>query len=194
MTDVVTFLFAALALLATPGPTNTLLATSGATRGFGRSLGLLAGELSGYLLAIAILIAAIGPIVATMPAFGLALSAAITLYLIRLAWVLWNDGGHELIGERPVTLGRVFLTTLLNPKAIVFAFTLLPSRGAPELLPWLGLLSALIVLVGTCWIAVGAGLKQGARGITVSRLAHRAGAVVLAVFAALIGATALAKS
>lgn len=194
MTDLVTFLFAALALLATPGPTNTLLATSGATRGFGRSLGLLAGELIGYLLAIAILIAAIGPIVAAMPAFGLALSAAITLYLIHLAWVLWNDGGHELIGERTVTVGRVFVTTLLNPKAIVFAFTLLPSAGAPELLPRLASLALLIVLVGTCWIALGAGLKRGVRGITVSRLAHRAGAVVLAVFAALIGATALAKS
>jgi len=44
MTDEFSFIIVALALLATPGPTNTLLATSGAASGFRKSLVLFFGE------------------------------------------------------------------------------------------------------------------------------------------------------
>ena len=64
MTDEFSFIIAAVALLATPGPTNTLLATSGAASGFRKSLVLLLVEFLGYLIAIAVLITAMGPIVA----------------------------------------------------------------------------------------------------------------------------------
>jgi len=70
MSEAATFFLGAVAVLATPGPTNTLLATSGAISGFRRSLPLLGGELGGYLLAIVVLLSFIGPIVAAMPAFG----------------------------------------------------------------------------------------------------------------------------
>ena len=49
MTDKFSFIIVALALLATPGPTNTLLATSGAASGFRKSLVLLLGEFLGYM-------------------------------------------------------------------------------------------------------------------------------------------------
>jgi threonine/homoserine/homoserine lactone efflux protein len=45
-------MMAALSVLVTPGPTNTLLATAGAGLGFRRALPLLTAELSGYFLAI----------------------------------------------------------------------------------------------------------------------------------------------
>jgi threonine/homoserine/homoserine lactone efflux protein len=47
MTDELSFIIMAVALLATPGPTNTLLATSGAASGFRKSLVLLLGEFLG---------------------------------------------------------------------------------------------------------------------------------------------------
>ena len=88
MTDKFSFIIVAFALLATPGPTNTLLATSGAASGFRKSVVLLFGEFLGYMIAIAFLIAAMGPIVARMPNFGLALRIASGLYLLHVAWKL----------------------------------------------------------------------------------------------------------
>lgn len=46
------FLSAVLALLATPGPTNTLMALAGAEGGVGRVARLLPAELAGHLTTI----------------------------------------------------------------------------------------------------------------------------------------------
>src|SRR6516165_2698984 len=64
------FVVAAVSLLVTPGPTNTLLATSGASAGLRRSAHLLVAELGGYLLAIALLRALLGPMIAATPMLG----------------------------------------------------------------------------------------------------------------------------
>jgi len=56
MHDPVSFTLAVLALLVTPGPTNTLLAASGAIAGLARSMRLIPAELCGYLAAIATLL------------------------------------------------------------------------------------------------------------------------------------------
>ena len=80
MTDVLIFVLGALALLATPGPTNTLLATSGATRGMRPSLPLLRGETAGHLSAILILRLLVGPVVAREPLIGSILSGWVCLY------------------------------------------------------------------------------------------------------------------
>ena len=178
-----TLVLGTVSLLATPGPTNTLLATSGAASGLRKSVGLLAGELLGYLLAIALLRNLIGPMVAVMPAVAMALSAIVSVYLLYLAWTLWRHSDFSLAGARPITVQRVFLTTLLNPKAIIFAFVLLPSGAAIGWNPWWGLLSVVIVTVGACWIAMGALLHARLDGPAVPRLSYRAGAFVLVLVA-----------
>ena len=84
------FIAVCASLLATPGPTNTLLATSGAEIGWRRSAALLAAELLGYLLAIAILRLALGPFIASRPIVATALQAGVALYLVYLATALWQ--------------------------------------------------------------------------------------------------------
>lgn len=195
MTDEFSFIIVALALLATPGPTNTLLATSGAASGFRRSLVLLLGEFVGYMIAIAFLIAVMGPIVARMPNFGLALRIASGLYLLHVAWKLWGHTEAMLLSKGGVSLRQVFVTTLLNPKALIFAFAIIPFGSTGDIwksAPWLAALSLLIVIVGSCWIAAGSALQKG-MGTRASALkCCRAGAIVLTLFAALICGTAVA--
>jgi threonine/homoserine/homoserine lactone efflux protein len=67
------FAVTVLAILATPGPTNTLLATAGATDGFFRAFLLIPAEALGYFIAIEFLRVALGPIVGSAPMLVVAL-------------------------------------------------------------------------------------------------------------------------
>ncbi|MBR0786396.1 LysE family translocator [Bradyrhizobium iriomotense] len=182
-----TFLTATCFLLAMPGPTNTLLATSGAGVGISHSLHLLAAELCGYLAAIALLRLALGPIVSDIPLAAVVLRVAVTVYILGLAVMLWRVNARGLRDGAVVTFRQVLLTTLLNPKAMVFAFLLLPLQaGLFELLPWLGVIALLIVMAGAAWVTLGATLGRAARRRGRPELITRTGAVTLVAVTGLI--------
>ena len=190
--DFLTFMIGAFSLLAIPGPTNTLLATSGAGEGISRSLHLLAAELSGYLTAIIVQRLVLGPLVIDYPIAGVVLRAAIIFYVLYLALLLWRYRAKEQTDAAPVTFRDVLFTTLLNPKAAVFAFLLLPAAaGLAELAPWIAAMAALIVAVGASWIALGATLGRGLRGLGHPELMYRLSAIVLVLMATAIGVRSL---
>jgi threonine/homoserine/homoserine lactone efflux protein len=184
MTDPVLFTLAVLAVLGTPGPTNTLLATGGALVGFRRALRLLAAEAAGYLIAILTLGLVLGPIVSATPALGVALRAAVGLYLFVLAVRLWSGSGISLTAK-VVTPVQVFLTTLLNPKAIVFALGIIPF-GKERILPYMLGFLFLLICVGMGWIAAGATLGAIAGNRGARELVPRAGATAIGAFAILL--------
>lgn len=172
MSDLATFLVAVTVILATPGPTNTLMATAGAVSGIRRSLHLLAAELTAYIAAIYAIRLVAAPILAQSPSLGIALKAAVAIYLVYLAIKLWRrpivvDGTAEAI-----TFSSVFGTTLLNPKALIFALTVFPHE--PDLLASRTIAFALLVVAaGGGWIAMGAVARRlsGARTRYIPRLA-----------------------
>ncbi|MBB3769786.1 threonine/homoserine/homoserine lactone efflux protein [Angulomicrobium tetraedrale] len=188
MTDPVLFVLAVLAILATPGPTNTLLATAGAAVGWRRALPLVPAEAAGYLIAISAISAiglALGPVVAAAPMLALGLRLMVGLYLLFVAWKLWRGAGLPIAGPGLVTPGRIFLTTLLNPKAIVFALGVVPFN-APA---WPGYLMAFALLTATValgWIALGALLGHAADAAGRASLVPRLGAAVVSAFAVML--------
>jgi threonine/homoserine/homoserine lactone efflux protein len=180
--DPTVFALSVLALLAVPGPTNTLLAGAGATLGFARSLPLLVGELAGYTIAIATYRYALATRVSESGDARLFLQWAIGAYLIVLALRLWRAAPRT--EARGFTIPRVFLTTLLNPKALIFALALFPAAPAPVVGATAGF-SIMVVCVGACWIAAGAFAIQ----LTSTRYRHvapRICALALAVFAVMV--------
>ncbi|MDN3568112.1 lysine transporter LysE [Paeniroseomonas aquatica] len=187
MADPVLFTLAVLAILGTPGPTNSLLATAGATAGMRRSLPLIAAEAAGYALAILTIGLVLGPVMAGAPLLATALRVAVGGYLLLLAVRLWRLGGATLATGAVVTPRQVFVTTLLNPKAIVFALGVLPFGAGPGVWPpyMLGFL-LLLVAVATAWIAAGAmlGGVAGRRGW--SGAVPRVGAAAVGGFAVLM--------
>ena len=182
MEDPLLFVLSVLAILGTPGPTNTLLATSGAAAGVKASLPLIPAEAAGYLIAILTLGLALGPVVAASPFLAAALRIAVGGYLMLLAVRLWRRGGATLADGRLVTPRQVFTTTLLNPKAIVFALGVVPF-GAPRLHLYLLGFVGMLIAVALCWIAAGAALGRAAAGAGRTGVVPRVGAAAVAAFA-----------
>jgi threonine/homoserine/homoserine lactone efflux protein len=190
MPDPVLFVSLSLALLLTPGPTNTLLAMAGATDGLRSALPLMLAELLGYLLSIHILAYGIGPFVQSAPVAQIVMRLACALLLLTLAIRLWRTG-VPLVTHQIITPRRVFTVTLLNPKALVFAFVILPHLSGRWFAhaPYLAGLCAMILGASLAWISLGEAIRGG-RILRLSPQAIRkAGAAVLLVFAVLIASS-----
>jgi threonine/homoserine/homoserine lactone efflux protein len=189
VSDPFVFALAALALLATPGPTNMLLATSGAAAGVMRSLKLLAAEMSGYLASILALTLVVAPLTRGARGADVVLQIACATYLFYAAWKLWRARAAAVRDGAPESFRRVLIATALNPKALVFAFVIVPHLRDGDVAaaaPYLAALLALIALTGGAWIAIGAVFRANGAGAW----ARGAGALVLCVFAVLLLAAA----
>lgn len=189
MPDIAPFLFGSLALLATPGPTNTLLAAAGAALGVRRALRLIPAELTGYLIAIGLLSLVVVPLMATVPVLSSVLKGAAALFLVWSAVSLWRAAGRIAGGTPPpATPRRVFLTTLLNPKALVFAIVLFPGRDPSWTLP---LFCGLVMSVALGWVFIGHGLGRLGGATRPAGRINRLTACVLGIFALLVAGSAL---
>jgi threonine/homoserine/homoserine lactone efflux protein len=186
MDTLLPFILGVLALLATPGPTNTLMAAAGAQRGLVRSLPLLAGELGGYAIAITIWIELVGAAAAAQPLVPVIAKFIAAAFLLWSAWKLWANAGHADLAQRGITLGRVFATTLLNPKALVFAFAIFPHVSFVARLPYLAVFGALVVATAIGWMTLGMAAARSSAGLLTSSRVERITAVALAVFATLL--------
>lgn len=186
MTDPFFFITAVLIILGTPGPTNTLLATSGAMVGVKRSLLLLVGELSGYLIAILAIRTVLGPIIHAYPLVGIALKIAVVAYLAWVAFRLWRQD-TSLTGTTTVDAKAVFITTLLNPKALIFALSIIPAEH-PALVWFFVAFAIAVPSVGLGWILVGRAIGA-ASGERHAGLVRRIASVALLGFAGFIAAS-----
>jgi threonine/homoserine/homoserine lactone efflux protein len=189
---ILAFVVAVVTLLAAPGPTNTLLAASGAAVGFRRSLRLIIGETTGYLIAIVILMQILAPFVAGAPAGPIVAKAFASVVLILLAIRLWRHAGAEItVASGPISIGQVFVTTLFNPKALIFAFVIFPRSNLPDLVPLFALFAILVIGIGCAWIALGRVIGSSAGRRATHGLIARCAAVALTVFAAVIAGSAI---
>jgi threonine/homoserine/homoserine lactone efflux protein len=177
--DPFAFTLAVLVLLAVPGPTNTLLAGAGWTSGIARSLPLLLGELAGYNIAIAVYRNTLATMVPEGSGAQIALRLAIAAYLLFLAVRLWRTAPDANVSA--FTLRRVFVTTVLNPKALILALLIFPAPPAAVAVYTFGF-SALVVAVGTGWVVTGSLISQFTK-TRYSLVAPRVCAVALAAFA-----------
>lgn len=178
------FALAALALLLTPGPTNTLLGTGGALAGARRALPLVAAELLGYICAISALQLLVGPLYEQLGQlrFGLRLISAV--YLAFLAFHLWGRG--QPAETRTITFAKVFTATLVNPKAMVFAFIIIPcSWNDPRFGLYAAILAGLIAGAGTAWVLAG-GLLYRNGGQRAAKIVRRVSSLAMASFSAIV--------
>ncbi|MBV5271241.1 MAG: hypothetical protein JZU55_16705 [Afipia sp.] len=155
-----TFISAVLALLLAPGPTNTLMGLAGAQRGLRGVARLLPAELFGYLTTILPLIYLGSEVLGRWPVAAVILKVAAALWVMFLAINLW--GRNSVTGaSSDVTARRVYLTTMLNPKALIFGLVLLPVPDDPQCAPRLGLFCLMVMAVALVWGTAGKLTQQG---------------------------------
>ena len=162
-------LAACLGLLMTPGPTNTLLTLSSAADGRSAAFRLVPGEIGGYLLMVVPLVLFGNALLTAAPAAGTILKAAAAAWVAFLAVQLWLSASDGIARGR-VTLPKVFITTTLNPKALLFVLFLLPSVQDARMVGTVALFVLTICAASTLWICLGT-LVQGNGTAVVRRVA-----------------------
>jgi threonine/homoserine/homoserine lactone efflux protein len=190
MENPILFTLAVLAVLTTPGPTNTLLATAGAADGLRRVFLLIPAEGAGYCIGILTLRLLLGPLVATAPDVVIALRLLVGAYLLWVSWRLWTRGADQVGGRKVITARQVFVTTLLNPKVIVLGLGIIPF-GVAGAWFYLAAFQVMAAVIGSLWIGGGAMLGRLAANRGRVRLVPRMGAVVLCAFAVTLVASPL---
>jgi threonine/homoserine/homoserine lactone efflux protein len=176
--------FAILALLATPGPTNTLVLLAGAERGLAGAARLVPVELAGYLATVVPLALVGQSMLAAWPGLRLAVALAAAVWVAVLAVRLWRAPAISGAGAASVSPQALFVTTALNPKALIFGLVLLPSPTG--LAANLVLFAALVMGVALVWAGLGASLRQGARQPAALFLLRRLASVFLAAMSVVL--------
>lgn len=187
------FLLGLAILLATPGPTNTLLALGAAQRGWRAAPALLAAELAAYLLAVVMIGLMVQPVLDSLPMLRAVLQALAAIYLMAAAVRLWRSGTGSAAGP-VVSAGVITATTLLNPKGLIIAITLMPPGwlGAADIAAaHLGVMAVMIPVIGGLWMALGAATGRAASPGFGRRL-PRFAAIALAGFALVLARAAFA--
>lgn len=184
------FMTALLSLLLAPGPTNTLMAVAGADGGLRQVWRLIPAEVAGYLLVVVPLAFLGAEVAARWPLVSVVVTVAASVWVLLLAVRLWSASSRSA-GEQPVSARRILVTTLLNPKALVFGLVLLPPPSSPELfLSRLAMFCGLVTATALVWGVVGRIVRSvGAAGEARLRLVQRAAALWLAVLSIMLAAS-----
>jgi threonine/homoserine/homoserine lactone efflux protein len=153
---------AVLALLLTPGPTNSLMLLAGAERGLPKAARLITAEVAGYLMTVVPLTLIGQTVLQAWPGLAMAVALVAAVWVALLAVRLWRVPPVE--AHVSVSARALFVTTALNPKALIFGLVLLPS--ADRLAGNLALFVGLIVIVAVLWAGIGAGLRRASETAT----------------------------
>ncbi|MGN5765451.1 LysE family translocator [Acinetobacter calcoaceticus] len=189
------FIGLVITILLTPGPTNTLLASSGIQVGLRKSLLLIPAEAVGYIIAITAWGMLIGKVSATLPLLPTFLKLLSAAYIIFLAIKLWRTANQEVVLNQPTIRPKELLcATLLNPKALLFASAIFPAaawKSQDIYLAHMATFVALILPIALCWICVGAMLASKKVNWLSQAKLQRTACVVLVSFAIPISYSAL---
>ena len=182
MSDWLGYLAAVALLLVAPGPTNALLAAGGVQRGFLSGLVLLVGVVAGYAVSVALWLLLVRQAAGLNPAIPLAAKLVAVGFLAWSAWIMWRSAGKGA-AVTAISTRQVFLTTLLNPKALVIAFALVPAAAPVGQAGYVALVCALAAGIGLGWLALGSLVARSAAHFFNRRRVERGTAAVLALFA-----------
>lgn len=173
-------------VLIVPGPTNTLLLSSGLKVGLRGTWHLVIAEALGYVVAISLWGFFLLSVAASRPWLFGAIKLLSAAYILWLAVKMWTKSRalHEL-SAGPISFGDLFVATLMNPKALLFASTMFPLEAFRSLsyFGW-AVIVFLIVLapIGVGWSSLGGLLTSQRSWAAHTSTFMRCASLVLATF------------
>ena len=174
-------------VLITPGPTNTLLLSSGIRVGLRGSWHLLIAEALGYGVAISLWGFFLTAFASTRPWLYDAVKLTSSAYICYLAMVLWKSPTLQSDEGRPISFRDMFIATTMNPKSLLFASAIFPPQAFRSL-PFYGLSMALFVglvaVIGSGWLTLGGVLTTRRSWAAHTSTLIRGASVVLLMFSA----------
>lgn len=191
------FIFLTATILFTPGPTNTLLASSGIQIGLKNSLKLIPSEVFGYLISISLWGILLQSVSTSVPWLPSILKLASASYILFLAFKLWITSNQKLETQHAsITPKTLFFATLLNPKALLFASTVFPSSVWTSLSTYsVHMLTflCLITPIAFLWITFGSVLISNKVSWLNQRNLQRSASLILISFSIPLSYSALIK-
>ncbi|RKP44342.1 LysE family translocator [Trinickia fusca] len=190
-------LYVSLVLLM-PGPTNTLLLSSGLKVGVRRTLPLLVAEALGYLVSIAVWGFFLCALAAGRPWLYAAIKLLSSAYILWLAIKMWaTSRSPQQLAAGPVGFRDLFVATLTNPKALLFASTLFPLEAftsAAQYARTAAVFLAVLVPIGIVWASLGKLMSGGRTASTArTRTLLRLASLVLVAFSGLLVYSVLSR-
>ncbi len=183
------FCLSLIVLLFAPGPTNALLALGGAEAGAWRTLRLLPLVVAAYATAVLPLAALEEDLLRQHHWVQMAATLAAALWVAWMAVTLWRRPAAGEATTAGLSGTKLFVTTLLNPKAFIIGLVLIPgqaSQGAA-----LAIFFTVLIIAAAAWALLGSALPgdRAATGLTVLR---RVCAAWLGLLAVMLGSSLLA--
>lgn len=146
-------------VLIVPGPTNTLLLSSGLKNGVRGTWPLIVAEALGYVASISAWGFLLHAFAANHAWVVYAIKIASSAYILYLAIGMWGrSAAIQTSSIRLVSLHEMFITTLTNPKAFIFASTLFPPEAFQTVhyYAWsFAVFLIVLVPIGVTWSGLG---------------------------------------
>jgi threonine/homoserine/homoserine lactone efflux protein len=186
-----TLVVTSLAIMGTPGPATISLTAAGSAFGVRRSLTYLAGIIAGTTIVLVAVATGITAALLAVPAVRPVLIAAGAGYIVWLAYHIATAPplAEQGEGSAPGLAGGALLG-VANPKAwiaiaAVFASARLAGGAALDAAAKTAVLTVMIVVINSTWLAAGASLAPLLRDPRLARWINGALAAVLVAAAAL---------
>ncbi|KAB0625181.1 threonine transporter RhtB [Acinetobacter gandensis] len=178
------FVLAMMAVLMTPGPSNALLASSAHQQGMAKTIVLVPAELMGYFYAINIWALIIHLSAPVWPNLIHILHFLSIVYVLWLAFHLWKSAHLQQHNQKHPSIQprELFLTSLKNPKAILFAAGIFPLEtwNSPLNFVMVFAVFALVLLpVALFWMSFGRAILSGQNQKIKADLLYKGSALML---------------
>lgn len=182
-------------VLIMPGPTNTLLLAAGLKAGIRVTWPLVVAEALGYVVAISLWGFFLSSIARKSPWIYSGVKLLSSAFIFYLAVEMWAKGSKlQQHASGPVSFKNLFVATLMNPKALLFASTIFPLAAFQSAGYFAHAIAAFLLVllpVGVGWSSLGGLITSNRRWASRAFALLRCASVVLLMFSGTLAYSAL---